>query len=112
MEKEDWSLHELLRSMRLDRTYAGYLYLIYILELARKEPERLELVTKQIYPDVARAFGTTSSKVDGALRTAARVCWQRGPWEVTGRKTEREKSPSVKVFLKRLAQMDRQNRSG
>lgn len=111
MKEQDWSLHDLLRSMGLNRTYLGYPYLIHSLELARKDPGCLDLVTKRIYPEVAKKFETSDANVDGALRTAVRVCWQRGPWELTGRSSERETPPSVKLFLRRLAQLDRQNQA-
>lgn len=112
MRPEDWSLHDLLRSMGLTRTYVGYRYLIRALELIREDPERLELVTKRIYPDVARTFAAKPSNVDGALRTAVRVCWQRGDWALTGRTDPREPPPTVREFLIRLARMDQARRTG
>lgn len=104
----DWSLHDLVRSMGLSGTYAGYRYLVYSLELIREDPEKVEMVTKKIYPDVAKRFGVRASRVDGALRTAIQVCWERGDWELTGRRTERERPPSVSAFLRRLARLDRE----
>lgn len=110
MRPEDWSLHDLLRSMGLTRTYVGYKYLIRALELIREDPERLELVTKRIYPDVARTFAVKPSTVDGALRTAVRVCWKRGDWAATGRTGLREPPPSVGEFLVRLTRLDQARR--
>lgn len=110
MTGQDWSLHDLLRSMGLKRSYEGYRYLLHALELLREDPERVELVTKEIYPDVARKFKVHPSAVDGALRTALNVCWWWGPWELTGREDAEEEVPSVSMFLDRLAWMDRKNR--
>ena len=78
---KEWEIrvHRLLRQAGLSRTHRGYGYLVYSMELAREEPERLKLPTKGIYPAVARAFHTTPSGVDGGLRTAARLCRTRCP---------------------------------
>lgn len=110
MMEKDWSLHDLLRSMGLNRTYKGYKYLIYVLELARQEPERLDLVTKRVYPDVARAFGVSTSSVDSALRTTAKVCWRRGPEGMFLRPDEKKRPPTVSQLLRQLAREDRRRR--
>jgi hypothetical protein len=107
MEEMDWSSHDLLRELGMNRTYVGYQYLVYILELVRKEPERLERPTKRIYPDVSRAFQVEAGQVDSALRTAARVCWQ---FDCSGTFTHpdgRDRPPTVSRFLRLLAQEDR-----
>ena len=107
MEDDQWQLHDLVRSMGLNRSYVGYRYLIYSLELIREDEERLEMVTKGVYPSVARKFKVPVSAVDGALRTAIRVCWKRGAWELTGRQSEEEPPPSVSRFLERVLWLDR-----
>lgn len=108
--ERDWSLHELLRELGLNRTYKGYRYLIYILELARAEPERLERATKLIYPEVARKFCVRPGSVDSALRTAARACWQSGWPGLSTRPDGRDSPPTVSVFLRQLAEEDRRRR--
>ena len=35
-------------------------------------------ITKELYPGIARKFGTTSSKVERAIRHAIEVAWNRG----------------------------------
>ena len=70
-ERED-RLHRLLRARGLNRTYSGYKYLLCALRLLREDPGRLELVTKRLYPDVAKEFSVTPGGVDKALRTAVR----------------------------------------
>jgi hypothetical protein len=100
VDQGDRQIHQLLRELGLNRTYEGYQYLVYILELVRAEPERLDHATKGIYPDVSRAFQVDAGRVDGALRTAARVCWKTRPAGGDG-------PPTVSRFLRRLAQEDR-----
>lgn len=38
----------------------------------------INAVTKVLYPDVARKYGTTSSRVERAIRHAIEVAWDRG----------------------------------
>jgi two-component system response regulator (stage 0 sporulation protein A) len=44
--------------------------------------EMINAVTKVLYPEVARKFGTTPSRVERAIRHAIEVAWDRGDVEV------------------------------
>lgn len=48
--------------------------IIYLLE----NPEAIGSVTKVLYPNVAKKFGTTASRVERAMRHAIDVAWSRG----------------------------------
>lgn len=48
--------------------------IIYVLE----NPEAIGSVTKVLYPNVAKKFGTTASRVERAMRHAIDVAWSRG----------------------------------
>ena len=39
-------------------------------------------ITKELYPSVAKTFGTTSSRVERAIRHAIEVAWDRGDVDV------------------------------
>ena len=41
-------------------------------------PDLMGRITKELYPGIARRFGTTSSKVERAIRHAIEVAWSRG----------------------------------
>ncbi len=43
-----------------------------------EKPELIGGITKELYPAIARRFGTTSSKVERAIRHAIEVAWSRG----------------------------------
>ena len=43
-----------------------------------EKPEMMSRITKELYPGIARKFGTTSSKVERAIRHAIEVAWNRG----------------------------------
>ncbi len=43
-----------------------------------EDPYIINSVTKRLYPDVAKKFSTTPSKVERAIRHAIEVAWNRG----------------------------------
>ena len=56
----------------------GYHYLRYSIIISIKEPEIINSVTKLLYPEVAKHFSTTASRVERAIRHAIEVAWDRG----------------------------------
>ncbi|BAS28414.1 sporulation transcription factor Spo0A [Limnochorda pilosa] len=58
--------------------YKGYLYLREAIMQVSEQPELLSRVTKGLYPNVARRFGTTADKVERAIRHAIEATWTRG----------------------------------
>jgi len=60
----------------------GYQYLREAIILTIHDMEMINAVTKVLYPEVARKFGTTPSRVERAIRHAIEVAWDRGDIEV------------------------------
>lgn len=60
----------------------GYSYLRESIMLVLKDRQLIESVTKQLYPTVAKHFGTTASRVERAIRHAIEVAWNRGDTEM------------------------------
>lgn len=56
----------------------GYQYLREAVKMVMENPERINRITKELYPGIAQRFGTTSSKVERAIRHAIEVAWNRG----------------------------------
>jgi two-component system response regulator (stage 0 sporulation protein A) len=56
----------------------GYLYLRTGIEMVYNEIELLGGITKVLYPEVAKQYKTTSSRVERAIRHAIEVAWNRG----------------------------------
>lgn len=63
----------------------GHRYLIHALRRVVREPELTDAITKGLYPTVAKAFDTTASRVERAIRHAIETAWDRGDLEVTAR---------------------------
>ena len=60
----------------------GYQYLRTGIIMAINDTEVINSVTKVLYPTVAKQYGTTSSRVERAIRHAIEVAWDRGDLDV------------------------------
>lgn len=56
----------------------GYLYLREAITMVVGNMELLSAVTKELYPNIAKQFNTTPSRVERAIRHAIEVAWSRG----------------------------------
>lgn len=59
----------------------GYQYVREAIVIAVQDMDVINAVTKVLYPEVARRFGTTPSRVERAVRHAIEVAWDRGDLE-------------------------------
>jgi len=59
----------------------GYQYLREAIMIAVDDMDVINAVTKVLYPEVAKRFETTSSRVERAIRHAIEVAWDRGDLE-------------------------------
>lgn len=60
----------------------GYQYLRSAIIMTMHDTEMINSITKQLYPGVAKQYGTTSSRVERAIRHAIEVAWDRGDVDV------------------------------
>ena len=65
-------------------------------------------ITKELYPDIARTFATTVSRVERAIRHAIEVSWNRGNWdlmeEIFGHSVDIDKAkPTNSEFIVTIA---------
>ena len=56
----------------------GYQYLREAIIIAVEDMDVINAITKVLYPQVAKAFQTTPSRVERAIRHAIEVAWDRG----------------------------------
>lgn len=59
----------------------GYQYLREAIMIAVNDMDVINAVTKVLYPEVAKRFNTTPSRVERAIRHAIEVAWDRGDLE-------------------------------
>ena len=60
----------------------GYQYLREAIVIAVQDMEVINAVTKILYPEVAKRYHTTASRVERAIRHAIEVAWDRGDLEI------------------------------
>lgn len=56
----------------------GYNFLRDAIKMVIENVDLLNAVTKELYPSIAKKHGTTSSRVERAMRHAIEVAWNRG----------------------------------
>ncbi len=56
----------------------GYHYLRTAIMMVVKDMDLLNYITKELYPEIAKAYRTTSSRVERAIRHSIEVAWTRG----------------------------------
>ena len=80
------SVEELVTSMIHDigvpAHVKGYQYLRESILMAVDDMEVMRAITKILYPQVARKFHSTSSRVERAIRHAIELAWERGDEEM------------------------------
>lgn len=60
----------------------GYNYIKTAITLAYNDSTILESVTKRLYPDIAKIYNTTASRVERAIRHAIEIAWMNGNVDV------------------------------
>lgn len=63
----------------------GYQYVREAIILAVQDMDVINAITKVLYPQVAKTFATTPSRVERAIRHAIEVAWDRGDLETLQR---------------------------
>ena len=69
---------EIIHQIGVPAHIKGYQYLRDAILMAIEDGEIINAVTKRLYPAVAKKHGTTSSRVERAIRHAIEVAWDRG----------------------------------
>lgn len=67
---------ETLRRLGVNTSTQGYSYIAYGVALALEDSGCLRHITKGLYVDIARRFGTSASCVERDIRTAAEAIWR------------------------------------
>lgn len=68
-------IYDLLYQLGVTANYMGFFYTSYAVWLCAQEPERLQLVTKWVYPDVAEHYQTNWKAVERNIRSVIAMVW-------------------------------------
>lgn len=74
----DASITNIIHEIGVPAHIKGYLYLREAITMVYNDVELLGSITKVLYPDIAKKFNTTASRVERAIRHAIEVAWSRG----------------------------------
>ena len=74
----DERLGSLFLTIGIPAHIKGYQFLRCGVKMVIEQPDMINRITKELYPSIAKHFGTTASKVERAIRHAIEVAWNRG----------------------------------
>ena len=77
-ESVDELITNLFLTIGIPAHIKGYQYLREAVRMVLDNHEVINRITKELYPGIARKFGTSASKVERAMRHAIEVAWTRG----------------------------------
>ncbi len=72
------SITSIIHEIGVPAHIKGYMYLREAISMVYNDIELLGSITKVLYPDIAKKYNTTASRVERAIRHAIEVAWSRG----------------------------------
>ncbi|HJV44937.1 MAG TPA: sporulation transcription factor Spo0A [Bacillota bacterium] len=80
----DQNITAIIHEIGVPAHIKGYMYLREAITMVYNDVELLGSITKVLYPDIAKKFNTTASRVERAIRHAIEVAWSRGNMDSIG----------------------------
>ncbi len=80
-KKIDEKISNIFITVGIPAHIKGYQFLREAIKMTISTPEIINSITKQLYPNIAKRFSTSPSKVERAIRHAIAVAWNRGKIE-------------------------------
>ena len=97
-------IYDLLNNLGANAAYVGFFQTAYAVYLVTQQPERLLLITKWLYPDVAKHYSTNWFAVERNIRTIAHLSWTRCPKKLIQLAGyELDRAPTNTQFISMLA---------
>ena len=102
------SITKTLHELGVPSHIKGYQYIREGITLVYKRPDIVGGITKELYPEIAKKFNSTVSRVERAIRHAIEVSWNRGNWdlmeEIFGHSVDIDKAkPTNSEFIVTIA---------
>lgn len=76
------SITKILHELGIPSHIKGYQYIRDGVSMIFENPDMIGGITKELYPELAHKFDTTTSRVERAIRHAIEVSWNRGNWDL------------------------------
>ncbi len=102
------SITKILHELGIPSHIKGYQYIREGIGILYERPETIGGITKELYPELAKKYDTTVSRVERAIRHAIEVSWNRGDWdlmeEIFGHSVDIDKAkPTNSEFIVTIA---------
>ena len=102
------SITKTLHELGVPSHIKGYQYIREGITIVYKRPEVIGGITKELYPEIAKKYNSTVSRVERAIRHAIEVSWNRGNWdlmeEIFGHSVDIDKAkPTNSEFIVTIA---------
>ena len=102
------SITKTLHELGVPSHIKGYQYIREGITLVYKKPDIVGGITKELYPEIAKKYDSTVSRVERAIRHAIEVSWNRGNWdlmeEIFGHSVDIDKAkPTNSEFIVTIA---------
>lgn len=78
----DTAITSMIKEIGVPAHIKGYAFLREAIQMVYSDVELLGSVTKILYPDIAKKYNTTPSRVERAIRHAIEVAWNRGNYDL------------------------------
>ena len=75
-------ISDMLHTLGVPSQIRGYQYIRDGIVMMYEEPDMLKGITKEVYPELALKYNTTTSRVERAIRHAIEVSWSRGDYQL------------------------------
>lgn len=76
------SITKTLHELGVPSHIKGYQYIREGITIVYERPEIVGGITKELYPEIAKKYDTTVSRVERAIRHAIEISWNRGNWQL------------------------------
>lgn len=102
------SITKILHELGIPSHIKGYQYIREGISIIYNKPQKIGGITKELYPELANKFETTTSRVERAIRHEIEVSWNRGNWdlmeEIFGHSVDIDKAkPTNSEFIVTIA---------
>ena len=104
-------IYNLLYRLGVGANISGFRYLSCAIRLSLERPERLERISRELYPEIARLYRVEEDDVRKDMRRVISIIWTRNPQAVERLAGESlRQKPSPKQFIASACRYLVQNR--
>jgi two-component system response regulator (stage 0 sporulation protein A) len=80
-EKIDDKIIKILHELGIPSHIKGYQYMKEGIEMIYHTPSMMDKITKSLYPELAKKFHSTTTRVERDIRHAIELGWTRANWD-------------------------------